>query len=709
MGRHLILAVHGIGEQKPGDTVDAIVGAATTDLVDADNPDPDKQRQSNGPVDVYRDLIELPEQEFDGTPRNARLFPVNLRRVSRAQTHGDDSEAVFAEVFWADKSPAPNGFFWTAFDLLKVILGLGYIGMDNVENTRCRPSIALFHGFTWSFYGLVAPLNAILLIGALLLLIDVTPLKIGSHVPTALILLFQGLIALAIAGLTWAVVRMTYLISIFTLGLAGFGATIIVIWAAYQLPALGWISTGIEFAHGSVLSVAGIDPAPLCAAPPDGADAFQRRADPQGSLECFVTHTISALEASWFLTICLGFLVLVSSWFLRRSVATPRSGQSDILYPAIVGAMIMFWMTFTSSFWLLFKSVVSRLSTARGHPKGTPIDNAHQPNGFLHGIFERQFGGAQDTLGLSIYVMGIFLAAAIALILVRRFSRATLRKPVHTPWVGRVILNPGLSIILRGFVVAVFALALALYLQRYSLAFMAEGTLIDWAMDLVAFNEARNGIIGAIALGLGVLIYNFPKVVAGALGVVRDIVTYAVQARCICKLEDGGYRANFILRNDINSRFERVLHYSLQTTAPSRVTVISHSQGTVIATQMLQNARVKKLLGQYGNPPITLVTMGSPVTQVYRHYFPIAFKVSTDKMPGNLEWHNIFRIDDYVGTRIDTDTGVKQNLAVPAAGHLGYFTDYEVWRRMWNDVGFRLLDPLPTSVPGAKGRSETQA
>ncbi|KIC50743.1 hypothetical protein [Tateyamaria sp. ANG-S1] len=693
MGRHLILAVHGIGEQKPGETVDAIVGAATTDLVDGNSTQTPRARRSNGPVDVYRDLIELPEKEFDGTPRKAKLFPVNLRRVRPAQSKDSANETVFAEVFWADKSPAPQGFFRTAFDLLSVILGLGYIGMDNVENTRTKPSIALFHGFTWAFYGLVAPLNAVLLIGALLLLIDVTPLDIGVHIPTALTLLGQGLIALAIAALIFAVARLSYLIRIFAMGLAGFGVLIVLIWAAYQVPLMAWLAYGIETAHASIMPWFGGSGGPLCATPTKPPDSFQLRADPNGSLECVVTYTVTFLEASWFLTIALGFLVLVSSWFMPRSAAEPANEQSDTLYPAIVGAMIMFWMTFTSSFWFLFQNLVARLSTARGHPEHTPIAKAHQPDGFLHGIFHRQFGDAQDTLGLSIYALGFFLLAAFTVVFIRRFSRDALRAENPSPWIGRVILHPFLSFFLKLFVVAIFALAVALFLDaRFDPAFMAEGTYVRSAMNAVAFDEARNGTIGAIALGLGVLIYNFPSFVAGALGVVRDIVSYAVQARCICRVEDGKYRANFILRNDINRRFTRVLHYTLETMTPSRITIISHSQGTVIATQMLQSGRVHDLLAKYGNPPVTLITMGSPVTQVYRHYFPHAFKVSTDKMPDGLLWHNIYRIDDYVGTRIDEDTGVKQNLDVDAAGHLGYFTDYQVWTRMWEDVGFQLFD-----------------
>lgn len=689
MGRHLILAVHGIGEQKPGDTVDAIVGAAATDHIIRDENGDISTRQSNGPVDVQRDLIELPETDFDGNPRKARLFPVHLRRVRPARPGNSTDEALFAEVFWADKSPAPNGFFWTAFDLLKVILGLGYIGMDNVENTRTRASVVLFHAFTWAFYGLVAPLNAILLIGAVLLLLDPFVFEIGTDVPTAAILLAQGGVALAIALLIRQVVRSTYLVAIFRRGLGVFGALIVLIWASFQIPALGIIATGIEGGYQIAGPLLGLDPGPLCVAPSD-PDQFSAQADPNGGLECFVTHTITALELSWFLTISLGFLVLILSPFLPRLNTDATTSTVGTLYPAIAGAMLMFWMIFTSSFWLLFGYLVRTLAAENGQVgNGAPVD-PDTPVSFLDGIFKRQFVDAQDTLGLSVYTLGVFLVVAGLLVVARSLSTDTLRKPESAPLISRVILNPAIALVLNGFVVAVFLLVLALAFTTTGLPKLMKDAA-DWMMALVAFDAERNGTIGAIALGLGILIYNFPSVVAGGLGVARDIVTYAVQEHCICRIRPRSYRANFILRNDINSRFERVLRHSLQTFAPDRVTVISHSQGTVIATQMLQRRAVRDLFRENGKPALTLITMGSPVTQVYRHYFPTAFQVQKDRMPPGTTWSNIYRIDDYVGTRIAEDTGVDQNLDVGPAGHLGYFTDHEVWKRLWQDVKFRLF------------------
>jgi pimeloyl-ACP methyl ester carboxylesterase len=185
--------------------------------------------------------------------------------------------------------------------------------------------------------------------------------------------------------------------------------------------------------------------------------------------------------------------------------------------------------------------------------------------------------------------------------------------------------------------------------------------------------------------------------VAAGLGTARDIVTYAVMDRCMWCSDPDKRKANFTERNAINARFRRVLYYGLEVLKPDRITIISHSQGTVIATQMLQNDWVKKKIAATVAPPtpqhasVLLVTMGSPVTHIYRRYFGEVFQVSTQDMPRGMVWHNIFRTDDFVGTTIEDVPGLAGNWEVKAAGHTGYFTDYLVWERLWRDVGLRVF------------------
>ena len=104
---------------------------------------------------------------------------------------------------------------------------------------------------------------------------------------------------------------------------------------------------------------------------------------------------------------------------------------------------------------------------------------------------------------------------------------------------------------------------------------------------------------------------------------------------------------------------------------------------------------------------ITLVTMGSPVTHLYQHYFGHFYPGFHDRFWETLHqhvdrWVNIFRVDDFVGLDIDFGhlpqtreefvrmnelTGPNQmdlhfaycsNHPVGARGHVNYWSDVEV-------------------------------
>jgi hypothetical protein len=86
---------------------------------------------------------------------------------------------------------------------------------------------------------------------------------------------------------------------------------------------------------------------------------------------------------------------------------------------------------------------------------------------------------------------------------------------------------------------------------------------------------------------------------------------------------------------------------------------------------------------------VRLVTMGSPLTHLYRHYFPHRYQSLKDKA-GNINpvhwvelrnvvtcWRNLFRIDDFVGTEIEGPKWFPDNRWVYGRGHVGYWTDPE--------------------------------
>ncbi len=706
MDTHLIVTVHGIGEQKPGETVDAVVGAATTQF---GKDDPNYE-----PVVVERDVIELVEKRFNAKDRKAALFPVHLRRVRPAKPETPEKQAVFAEVYWADLSPAPKGPFWTMFDLLKVILGLGYIAMENVENNRDTGTAALVHAFTWLFYGAIAPLNAALFIGAVLMLIDVTAVNVGEQLPVLWLFALNGGLALALGLYIWRVIAKTYLVRLFGVGTTLVGAFIL----------------GVAVFGDTVASVTG----GWCTLIPEA----DRPAWYFENLECFVELSVETLALLWLFTVSIAALMYLTVWWpplkkaIKRLIVRIQSlgtASSDIvqtidttdgiqgsreIYHTVCAAMVMFWTVFSSTLWLLFVDLATKFADGVSGAEGTSCDNG--ANSLFQGVACRHLEKGLGSLAITTGCLIVLVVITAHLVWDRHGWRHNLYKDNES--VSRVILNSrlqtifGLSMIVIWFAVLNIADEWGPFPMTWTewTVFSFPKPLLDWFYDKYAW-------VTAGLLLVGVLIYNFSALIAGGLGIVRDIVTYTVQARCALWDDTKSRKENFILRNQINSRFKRTLHYTLEAYSPKHVTIISHSQGTVIATQMLQDGKPAEagnnagkrfdlhyLLEKASSPPVTLVTMGSPVTHIYRRYFKEFFQVSRKRMPisdpnGNkvmTQWYNIHRSDDFVGTRIgdrldQDEDDLAHNFDVPAGGHSGYFTDYYVWQKLYDEVKFKLF------------------
>ena len=94
---------------------------------------------------------------------------------------------------------------------------------------------------------------------------------------------------------------------------------------------------------------------------------------------------------------------------------------------------------------------------------------------------------------------------------------------------------------------------------------------------------------------------------------------------------------------------------------------------------------------------LTLVTMGSPLTHLYQHYFPLLYpNIGSPQWDGLFQnvgkWINVYRINDFVGTHVEcreSPTGlVPANFYVGSRGHTYY----------WSDVGPQPPDPADPGV-----------
>jgi hypothetical protein len=171
-------------------------------------------------------------------------------------------------------------------------------------------------------------------------------------------------------------------------------------------------------------------------------------------------------------------------------------------------------------------------------------------------------------------------------------------------------------------------------------------------------------------VAVGLFYVAFEPVRVG-LDLVNDIVTY-LYFRCDAAKERTS-RQTGPVEDPTRLRFDGVLDYLVREQKVRHLTVVAHSQGTIIALDALRAWK-----GDL--PPVTLVTCGSPATHLYQFYFPDLYGDFTDPGWAPLftrldRWVNLYRLSDYVGTRVEPTTLTRfDQWAIAQGGHIGYWT-----------------------------------
>jgi hypothetical protein len=133
-------------------------------------------------------------------------------------------------------------------------------------------------------------------------------------------------------------------------------------------------------------------------------------------------------------------------------------------------------------------------------------------------------------------------------------------------------------------------------------------------------------------------------------------------------------------RARIYSRYASLLGY-LRERGYARIVIVAHSQGTVISADLLRYLQSQdRLQGIVGALPIALVTVGSPLRDLYAERFPLVYRwvgpreaAFADAAPaaaelGASEWVNACRSGDYVGRFIWTPDGDAARFAAATVG-----------------------------------------
>jgi hypothetical protein len=134
-------------------------------------------------------------------------------------------------------------------------------------------------------------------------------------------------------------------------------------------------------------------------------------------------------------------------------------------------------------------------------------------------------------------------------------------------------------------------------------------------------------------------------------------------------------------RQDTQPRLATALRYlhRLMAGGPSgHMIVLAHSQGTVVAAAIL--SRMVRLLRRT-RIRLTLVTLGSPLTTLYRNFLGSEIGAEFAGLcrvdPDRFRWINLTRPSDYIGGPIEWP-GVDNRELLTPGDHIGYWIDEEL-------------------------------
>ncbi|TVS05500.1 MAG: hypothetical protein EA407_02030 [Rhodobacteraceae bacterium] len=708
MTKQLVIVVHGVGVRDAGTSTELLSAVLTDDILQPHS------------TDDFR-LSEPRAYDHNGL---VRTFPAHLRRYRARDDEGNiKRERVVADFYWGDIAAVRWGAIGAVLAFFRIAMGLGHAIRENARDvfpggganywTRRAAGLAVL-----TIHGPVVALNILILLGLVV--------AFGA-----------ALWPLGRPGLFWELGITAALGVGVGLGLMRFTETYLsrflgrwVITSALLVVVLGVLySLAVSDATPDPLGLA----ARLCA-------IYLQAAAISNSTSCMAAFSGAYLVGLWlyvvmqvFIVIALALITVIALQSLRgylrdaarrqdlvtqgaapgNSVRVRGVNVTDLITPAL-GLMLLLWF-------VLISAVFGVLGLV-GLGEQALVPDEEILVATLRGVLPALLG----VVALVLVAVGIFIRKT-------HVFRSTAKGGSFLPadyLKDRERLAERYRLLVSKWMLAVpmvfLASLLGLYLHALGIWPLARAGWLD-----AALREWTGAFLFALALvSLALILYLREAFIAG-LGILSDVLAYlndyswahdrleaeqgkdsqptAQGARAFVahdarqrlrfvdllkvlfglKLEPPpeGAPRGFWKRNRIQDRLRVFVETFLEIENPDQVIVISHSQGTVIALDVLRSdgARWRERLGA-----LSLVTMGSPATHLYTHYFPTSFPdYSTDPVlqlhntGGALDgWVNIFRVDDFVGTHITRDPASDwpREVPVPARGHTNYWIDRHVIR-----------------------------
>lgn len=267
---------------------------------------------------------------------------------------------------------------------------------------------------------------------------------------------------------------------------------------------------------------------------------------------------------------------------------------------------------------------------------------------------------------------------------------------------NRLIVSRAALVMLAFFFPAMLAVVLLSFAAAYP-GLPGAG----WAAGLsdafrIRLAGATGATVGVMAVVAGVLVGALRGGLSRVIAIFTDILAYLNDRDWSPGLRGdnpapAGMPSGYFLRDRIRDRLSVLVATLVRDERPGELVLLSHSQGTVIAIDVLRRDGPAWLRAMGAGGRIKLVTMGAPYTHLYNRYFPTSFPAHRQRahlgpaaQGGVLSvWVNFLRVDDFVGTHVDAARNLPagadpplhfwpREIAVPARGHTGYWIDEDV-------------------------------
>jgi hypothetical protein len=622
-----VVVVHGVGDPLPGNALQGLIESLTA-----------KQWEVDTPLTIeHRDETE---EQGAGDDEKRRQFP-----VARASLTRGADRLTLREVYWGDLSRPKGSLFGLVSALFDLIFGLRYIvtaAAHEMTTRTGRWAAQLARASLWWARG---PLFALNILGAMVCLTYVGMIGLGWPALTALAPIAAVMFSsLACAGLGYYIQRRAKQLQ----WTPATGQAMVAIGVVSLILALvfsGHIARDLGAFIGNasswtgwtdVLTLTGMMLVFACVMVGMALASL---------LLCLGTVVLSKVEKTGHLTvvafctsIALGLFTfaVVSIWVLIAR--TIREGTSDRVERCIKGLPDRLQRCLDSEVWV---------------PEGTQLALRVEQGIHL----------------LPLMIFGFFaIASAFAAVMIgnwllrsgkedQRFRYIVSRLVVGTTW----IVTAGYSV-------------LFLYLA-WSIVVHGKAQIPEWA----TLEALKPWALATTAVIAGVVTAKQAKFLV-ALDLVLDVIAHF---RTEHEGKSGGEGTHRGWVRIVN-RFKKVVGEELGKPG-RRVVVLGHSQGTAIAAHGLGafidrrcQPRVEPVEGA---DSVQLVTMGSPLQHLYRHYMPLRYSANSEAVAS---WLNIYRIDDYIGTTLKapdranaTDVFDKrfEEKSIGKGGHIDYWSD----------------------------------